>query len=146
MIKWSNRFLQLAALVATWSKDPSTQVGSVIADDKNRVLSVGFNGFPRKVLDSKVLYEDRDSKLNRTIHSEINAILFADSDKLPGSTLYVTAPPCVRCAVQIIQCGIEKVVCYAPSPKMVERWGDQMALAQELFREAEVIYLEHAHE
>jgi len=87
-----------------------------------------------------------DSKLNRTIHSEINAILFADSDKLPGSTLYVTAPPCVRCAVQIIQCGIEKVVCYAPSPKMVERWGDQMALAQELFREAEVIYLEHAHE
>jgi len=55
MIKWSNRFLQLAALVATWSKDPSTQVGSVIADDKNRVLSVGFNGFPRKVLDSKVL-------------------------------------------------------------------------------------------
>ena len=49
MNKWDMRFLELAALVATWSKDPSTQVGAVIVDSAKRIVSVGFNGAPRGV-------------------------------------------------------------------------------------------------
>ena len=46
MNKWQRRFFDLAALVAAWSKDPSSQVGAVIVDDRKRIVSVGFNGLP----------------------------------------------------------------------------------------------------
>ncbi len=49
MSKWADRFMSLAEHVATWSKDPSTQVGCVIVDKQNRVVSLGFNGFPRGI-------------------------------------------------------------------------------------------------
>lgn len=47
MSKWDRRMLGLVNLIATWSKDPSTGVGDVIVDAKNRVVSLGYNGFPR---------------------------------------------------------------------------------------------------
>lgn len=68
--KWDHRFAGLVTLVASWSKDPSSQVGAAIVDAKNRVVSLGFNGFPRAVADAPV---DRDEKLRRTIHAEENA-------------------------------------------------------------------------
>lgn len=49
--KWAKRFYQMAELVASWSKDPSTQVGAVITK-QNRIVSVGFNGYPHGVSDS----------------------------------------------------------------------------------------------
>ena len=52
MDKWQKRFFDLAQLVATWSKDPSSQVGAVIVDDKKRIVSVGFNGLPIGVADT----------------------------------------------------------------------------------------------
>lgn len=52
MSKWDCRMLGLVNLIATWSKDPSTGVGAVIVDAKNRVVSLGYNGFPRAVCDS----------------------------------------------------------------------------------------------
>ena len=51
--KWDKRFLELAKLVGSWSKDPSTKVGAVIVDCNNRIISVGYNGFPKGVKDNK---------------------------------------------------------------------------------------------
>jgi dCMP deaminase len=48
---WDVRFLEMAKLVSTWSKDPSTQVGAVLVDPCHRVVSLGFNGFPRAIAD-----------------------------------------------------------------------------------------------
>ncbi len=108
--KWDRRFLGLAAHIATWSKDPSSQVGAVIVRPDRTIASAGFNGFPRGMRDDPELYEDRGSKYSRVIHAEMNAIVHA-TEKLRGFTLY-TWPyvPCDRCAVIIIQAGIERVV------------------------------------
>ena len=95
---WGRRFLHLAEHVSTWSKDPSTLVGAVIADD-NRVVSVGFNGFPRGCDDSPALYAERERKYRRVIHAEANALLFA-ARPLAGCTLYTWPParwPAARC-------------------------------------------------
>ena len=60
---WDFRFLNLCFNVASWSKDPSTKVGSCIVDSKKRIYSLGYNGFPRGVLDKEERYTERDTKL-----------------------------------------------------------------------------------
>ena len=77
--KWDLRLLGLAKHVAEWSKDPSTKVGAVIADQKHRVLSLGFNGFARGVKDLAQRLDDRETKYDMIIHAERNAILFANA-------------------------------------------------------------------
>jgi len=67
--KWDRRFLEMAGLVASWSKDPSTQVGAVIVRPNKTIVSVGYNGFPRAVRDDQSLYQDRPTKLMRTVHA-----------------------------------------------------------------------------
>ena len=133
--KWIERFLSMAELVASWSKDPSTKVGAVIVDDKQRVVSVGFNGFPRGVQDRVDV--SRDTKLARTIHAEPNAILFANRS-LAGCTLLVTRPPCSNCAALIIQSGITRVAYNRPDDAFMERWGASVAESTQMFKEAGV--------
>lgn len=141
--KWDRRFLDMAKLVAAWSKDPSTKVGAVITDElTHRIVSVGFNGFPRQCDDSRSLYADRETKLRRVIHAEMNAILFAARD-LRGCTLY-TWPfmPCARCAGVVIQSGVWRVVSSACPPDIAERWAVELEESRRLFDEAGVTYLE----
>ncbi len=133
--KWDSRFLLLAHTVASWSKDPSTKVGAVIADGRNRVISLGFNGPPRGLEDDPDL--PREVKLRRTIHAEKNAILFAQRP-LAGSSIYVTHHPCAQCAVFIAQANIGRVVCPAPDPTFELRWGDDIAEARLAFSQAGV--------
>ena len=90
----------MAELVGSWSKDPSTQVGAVITHG-NRIVSVGFNGYPHGISDSADT-DDREMKLLKTLHAEENAILFAKRD-LAGSDIWVTHFPCPNCAAKIIQ-------------------------------------------
>ena len=137
MNKWDARMLDLAALIATWSKDPSTGVGAVIVDPQNRVVSMGYNGFPRAVDDSQEALLDRDEKLRRTIHAEDNALLFAQRD-VTGCTIYTTHPPCARCAAKIIQAGIGRVVTPEAAEDFVARWADDTASARAMFAEAGV--------
>lgn len=138
MDKWDNRFLNLAAHVSQWSKDPSTKVGSCIVGPTNRVVSVAYNGFPVGVDDSPKYLNDREKKLQRTIHAEPNAILFAQRD-LTDHTLYVYPfQPCVNCAALIIQSGITRVVSPIASAELRERWHESMLAAEELFSEAGV--------
>ncbi len=133
--KWDLRFLELAKHISTWSKDPSTQVGAVIVDKRNRVISTGYNGFPRGVKDSPERLNDREVKYSMVIHGEINALLFA-TQPLEGSTLYLWPfLSCSKCTAIIINAGVKRVV--APENDN-PRWNDSIKLSQELYFEAGV--------
>jgi dCMP deaminase len=133
--KWDKRFMDMACLVASWSKDPHTQVGAVIVRPNRTIASVGFNGFPQRMKDDEHLYTDRVGKQARMVHAEMNALHFC-SDNPTGMTLY-TYPfqPCNRCAVEIIQAGIVRVVSFKYMP---ERWEESMKTAASYFDEASV--------
>jgi len=133
--KWAQRFNQMAELVGSWSKDPSTQVGAVITK-QNRIVSVGFNGYPHGISDSANT-DDRDMKYLKTLHAEENAILFAKRD-LDGCEIYVTHFPCPNCAAKIIQTGISAVNCPQQTDDFLSRWGDKIKVSQEMFLQAGV--------
>lgn len=131
---WDSRYLDLANLVAGWSKDPSTKVGAVITKD-NHIVSVGFNGLPRGVEDTEERLTNRDLKYKMIVHGEVNAMAFANQ-ALHGCTLY-TVPfmPCPVCAGQVIQRGITEVVApYSDNP----RWVESFELTKAMFKEAGV--------
>ena len=132
--KWDLRFLEMAKLVAGWSKDPSTQTGAVISYPSNQIVSVGFNGFPSRIKDDERL-NIREVKYQMMVHCEVNALLFAKGD-IDGCTLY-TWPfmSCSRCASVMIQAGISRHV--APVNDN-ERWKESFALSVKLFDEAGV--------
>ena len=135
--KWDKRFLGLAEYISSWSQDPSTKVGAVIVDDKKRIVSVGFNGFPRGVADD-VRLSIRQEKYERIVHAEVNAIMFAQK-ALTGCTLYVwPMPPCARCATLIIQSGIKRV--YAPACPFESSWNKSVDIGKEMFDEAGVVW------
>lgn len=140
MNKWDRHGIEEAKLIANLSKDPSTKVGCYISDKKNRSVSKGYNGAPRNLPDDGWVKGDRERKLAATIHAEMNAILFAERDRLEGATLYCTHPPCSNCAAVIAQTGIARVVCPEPTEDFVARWG---LLGKELLENAGV-YLEYA--
>lgn len=144
MDKWHSRFMELARLVASWSRDPSSQVGACIVDRK-RIVSLGFNGFPAGTSDDATLYSNRETKIRRVQHAEANALSFAKRD-LSGCTLYATHFPCCQCAGRIIQEGIKQIVCPDPSAEFRSRWEGDIAEAGIMFAEAgvEVIYYEEA--
>lgn len=110
--EWMQRFMRLAMEVATWSKDPRTQVGAVIVDGKRRVLGLGYNGFPRGVGDRADRYADREAKYKFVVHAEANAILNATRE-LDDTTLFTTLMPCHECAKLIIQAGITQVFAHS---------------------------------
>jgi dCMP deaminase len=137
--KWAARFLSLAKEVASWSKDPTSKVGAVIVRSDRTISSVGFNGFPRGVNDDQHLIANRDTKLLRTIHAELNAILSA-KEPLVGHSLFVWPfQPCSQCAAAIIQSGIAKIYCPANAHiEGSERWKESFKNAKEMLDEAGV--------
>lgn len=139
MNKWDARFISLAKLVASWSKDPSTQTGAVIVRPDRTVASIGYNGFPRGCDDALELYLDRDTKLSRVVHCELNAILSA-REPLKGYTLYQWPfMACDRCAAHMIQAGITRTVSPIAPPDKAVRWGKMFKDARTMFREASVV-------
>jgi len=113
---WDFRFIQLAETIASWSKDPSTKVGSVIVDSKRRVIGLGYNGFPRGIEDTDERYSNRETKLKLVCHAERNALDNAPSS-VESATLYTTFFPCNECCKSIVQRGIAKVVTFVPDPE-----------------------------
>ena len=142
-ITWDEYFMGVSKLSAMRSKDPNTQVGACIVSDNNKILSMGYNGFPNGVSDDEFPW-DRDgdeleTKYPYVTHSELNAILNYRGGSLEGTKLYVTLFPCNECAKAIIQAGIKTVVysCdkYDGTPSNVA--------AKRLFNAAGVRYYEH---
>lgn len=139
--KWDDRFLQLAKLISTWSKDPSTKCGAVIVRPDKTIVSTGFNGFPKGCLDTPELYENRDLKLDRVVHAELNAILHA-REPLDGYTMY-TYPPgfgpsCARCSAHIVQSGISRVVHQKDESNFASRWKESSERGLQMYNEAGV--------
>ena len=137
--KWDCRYLSLAKEVATWSKDPSSQVGAVTVGAKKEVLSQGFNGFPRGINDLDERYNDRETKYKFVVHAEMNAIYNAtySGTSLDGATLYIYGLPiCSECAKGIIQVGIKRVV--IEKSKELNNWNESVKFSQEMFNEAGV--------
>ena len=116
--KWDSRWMALAQLVATWSKDRGRKVGAVIVGPDNEVRSTGFNGIPRGVNDDVEERHDAvtGEKYLWVSHAERNAIynaaLLGVSTK--HCTIYVPWYPCIECAKAIVQAGIAKMVCFEP--------------------------------
>jgi dCMP deaminase len=142
MRKWDERFLDMSDLVASWSKDPSTKVGAVIARPDKTICSVGYNGFPRGMNDSDEIYADRETKYARVIHAEMNALLAAPED-VAEYTMYTSfrhyGPSCDRCSAHVIQSGIERVVCrLEPEDPSMERWQDSITAGLKMYKEAGV--------
>jgi dCMP deaminase len=131
-LKWDKRMVGLAEHIAQWSKDPSTKVGAVIVDDKNRVAGHGYNGFPRGVDDDCELYEDRDQKYPRVVHAELNAILNSRGS-VEGCTIYVSPlAPCAECAKAIIQAGISRVIISSGAARSSDRWNESTKVGWEM--------------
>ena len=135
MTKWAIRFLQMAELVASWSKDPSTRVGAVITEN-NRIVSLGFNGYPHGISDSAET-DNREMKLLKTLHAEENAILHAKRD-LSSGEIWVTHFPCPNCAAKIIQTGLRAVHSPKPNDDFLSRWGDKIKVSEDMFEQAGV--------
>jgi dCMP deaminase len=138
---WDERFLDLAVHISRWSKDPSTQVGSVIVRPDKTIASVGYNGFPRGIEDDERLF-DRPVKYGLVIHAEMNAILNA-KEALNGYTLYewpptTHAPTCERCAAHVIQAGITRVVGYKTTENIKNIWSEASEKAYAMYVEAGV--------
>lgn len=138
--KWDLRYLHLARHISLWSKDPSTKVGAVIVRPDRTVAALGYNGFPRGCSDDARLYNDRETKLSRVVHAEMNAILSA-REPLHGYTIYVWPPSygttCDRCAAHIIQAGIGRVVGVKETmSEFSERWKAACQEALKLYEEA----------
>lgn len=142
-IKWDMRFLAMAKMVASWSKDPSTKCGSVIARPDNTVASMGFNGFPKGMRDDPAMYENRELKYARVVHGELNALLHA-REPVKGYTMYCWppgfGPSCERCTVHIIQAGIARVVFMTPAnpEAFASRWKEQCQHGLDMYKEAGV--------
>ena len=114
-INWDEYFMGVAMLAAKRSKDPSTQVGACIVSPDNKILSIGYNGFPIGCSDDEFPWEKTDTspdhnKYLYSTHSELNAILNYRGGSLEGTKLYVTLFPCNECAKAIIQSGIKTLI------------------------------------
>ena len=128
-ISWDEYFMAVAQLAGMRSKDPHTQVGACIVSPDNKILSMGYNGFPKGCSDDEFPWErenDKDSNLTKypfVTHSELNAILNYRGGSLEGTKLYVSLFPCNECAKAIIQAGIKTVIydCdkYADTPSVI---------------------------
>lgn len=127
-ISWDEYFMGVAKLAGMRSKDPNTQVGCCIVSQENKILSMGYNGFPIGCSDDEFPWarEGEDplhTKYLYITHSELNAILNYSGGSLAGAKMYVSLFPCNECAKAIIQSGIKEVIydCdkYADTPSVV---------------------------
>ena len=113
-ISWDEYFMGVAILSGMRSKDPNSQVGCCIVSQDNKILSMGYNGFPTGCSDDTFPWEREgeplDTKYLYVAHSELNAILNYSGGSLAGAKLYVSLFPCNECAKAIIQSGITEVI------------------------------------
>ncbi len=113
-ISWDEYFMGVAVLSSKRSKDPNTQVGACIVNPENKIVGVGYNGFPIGCSDDTLPWNRKgsfiDTKYPYICHAELNAILNSNNASLKNCTIYVALFPCNECAKAIIQSGIKEVV------------------------------------
>lgn len=135
-LKWVARYFEIAELVSSWSKDPSTKVGAIIVGDKGQIISQGYNGFPRGVDDDENRYNDRETKYKFVVHAEMNAILNAlyNGSSVVGASIFIhNLPVCQECAKAIVQSGISYVFI---NREIEGKWLDAWQFSKTMFKEA----------
>lgn len=136
---WDNRWIDMAQLVASWSKDRSRKTGAIIVDARNVLVAVGWNGFPRGLDDEAPARHERPAKYQWTEHAERNAVYNAAAKGIStaGCRMYLSWYPCADCARAIIQSGISSLVAVEPDwsdPK----WAADFKTVKEMLDEAGV--------
>ena len=113
-LSWDEYFMAVALLSAERSKDPNTQVGACVANSDNKIVGVGYNGFPWGCSDDELPWaregELLDTKYPYVCHAELNAVLNSISYNLKGCRIYVGLFPCNECTKVIIQSGIREII------------------------------------
>ena len=107
------RYLRMARIWAENSYCERRKVGAIIVRD-SMIISDGFNGTPSGF--ENVCEDESGQTKSYVLHAEANAItkVARSNNSSKGSTLYVTASPCMECAKLIIQAGITRVVYNEP--------------------------------
>ena len=137
--KWDSRFMDLASTVASWSKDPSTQVGCIIVGQDRKILATGYNGFAKGVKDTEERLNDRPVKYQLVLHAEVNAVLNSTSD-LNGATAFVTHSPCAQCTSVLAQSGVVRIVTMPTPAGLLERFKESFELADSIRSETGIDY------
>lgn len=144
--KWDKRFLETAKHYSAWSKDPSKQIGAIAVSVDRQILSIGYNGFPRNILDNNERLHDRQCKYSYMVHAEQNVIYNAcyNGVSLRDSTLYVYGlPVCGECSKGIVQVGIKRVVCCYET--FETRWMESVEQAERIFNEVGIEFIYHMY-
>ena len=113
-ISWDEYFMAIARLSGLRSKDPNTQVGACVANAQNKIVGVGYNGFPIGCSDDELPWAREggylDTKYPYVCHAELNAVLNSITFDLRDCRIYVALFPCNECTKVIIQSGIREIV------------------------------------
>lgn len=133
----------ISKVSAMRSKDPNTQVGACLVDASNKIVGIGYNGFPHSCSDDIFPWsregEVLDTKYPYVVHAEANAILNKNTASLDGCTLYTTLFPCNECAKLLIQSNVRTIVYmedkYPKEPSTIA--------AKRMFEYAKVIYTQY---
>lgn len=140
---WEEVYFGIISVLKNKSKDPSSKFACLIAKGDHTIVSVGFNGFPRGIKDTKERLNNREIKYKFVVHAEHNAILNAAriGASLDESILYIDSWPCSNCAKSIIQSGMSKIVLNGDSELFndtgfLERWKEEIELAKSMFEES----------
>jgi dCMP deaminase len=144
-LSWDDYFMGLAILSAQRSKDPNSQVGACIVDDHNKIVGIGYNGFPSGCSDDELPWAREadstlDTKYPYVCHAELNAILNTNIADTSGCRLYVTLFPCNECAKLIIQSGIREIIFLSDkyrdsdSNRAARRMFDMVGVRYRIFR------------
>jgi dCMP deaminase len=130
---WDDYFMALCFIIASRSKDPSTQHGAIIVDAKHRIQGTGYNGPPSLIADNEIDW-NRPAKYPFIVHAECNAIdqTSGGPDALEGSTIYITGMPCSECTKRIISKKIRKIIFGPQNSNMVnqEDWQETKELVR----------------
>lgn len=138
---WDRKFLDMAVLVSSWSKDQSTKVGAVLVDGSGIVRGIGYNGIPRYLNDDVQERHNRPEKYLWFNHAEMNLLNNCARIGIPteGCTIYVTQHPCAACSRSLIQSGIKRTVYLKSSADFEERWLTEITVSDEMLNEAGVV-------
>ena len=104
----------IALFTSLRSKDPSSKVGAVIVNAKNKIVGTGYNGFVAGAPENRFSWEREGEWLNTkypfVVHAEANAILNSTTSDLSNCKIYTTLFPCNECAKHIAQKEIKEVI------------------------------------
>ncbi|TPG59918.1 deaminase [Ewingella americana] len=132
--KWDIRFLMKAAMISSWSKDPSTKVGCVLVRPDKTIASEGYNGLAPQIEDTEARLNDRDVKYAFIDHAEENALDCCRDFSKAGYTMYVyPIHSCTKCFAKLLKQGVTRIVTVAG---VHPRVSEKLPMILEIIREA----------